>query len=119
MRDWAPRPAHVIRMEGEVGHLTGNGDVDAAPAQVGTRMRSDALLVVKQGAAGATAWTGSASHAWPAPSLPVVDTIGAGDVFNAYYLAALLRRRDVRDAVRSGGHTASLAVPTSPRRQQT
>src|SRR3546814_9420629 len=69
LMDWAPQIDHLLLSEGEIAHLTGIDDLDEAAASVRTRMRSDALLVVKQGAAGATAWTGSASHAWPAPSL--------------------------------------------------
>ncbi|MEU2893440.1 sugar kinase [Streptomyces albidoflavus] len=47
--------------------------------------------VVKTGARGCTAYIDGAIHEEPALSVPVVDTVGAGDAFVAGYLAEHLR----------------------------
>ncbi|PBC70167.1 fructokinase [Streptomyces sp. TLI_235] len=50
------------------------------------------LVVVTDGANGATAYTGGTEVSVPAPAVRVVDTIGAGDAFQAALLAGLLRQ---------------------------
>lgn len=61
---------------------------------------SAGLVVVKRGAAGAVAWRGGTSTS--VPSLPVepVDTVGAGDSFNAGFLAGWLGGRDLESSLR-------------------
>jgi sugar/nucleoside kinase (ribokinase family) len=51
----------------------------------------------------------------PAPAVKAVDTIGAGDVFNAGYLAAIARGKDFDHAIATGVATASRAISTHPR----
>jgi len=69
------------------------------------------LVVVKQGASGASAHTADA--AWRAGVVPVtvVDTTGAGDAFDAAFLVEWLRSGDVGAALqagnRLGAHVAS------------
>ncbi len=47
------------------------------------------LVVLTRGGAGACAWTQSAAVDLPAPAIAVVDTVGAGDTFQAALLTAL------------------------------
>jgi fructokinase len=51
--------------------------------------RGAQLIVVTRGEGGATAWTASATVAVSAVQVPVVDTVGAGDTFQAALLAWL------------------------------
>ena len=46
--------------------------------------------------------------AFPAPS--VVDTTGAGDTFTGFYVAAVARGADVRQALTEGAAAAAVAV---------
>lgn len=47
------------------------------------------LVLLTRGAAGAEGWTAAGHRALPAPRVAVVDTVGAGDTFNAGVLAGL------------------------------
>jgi sugar/nucleoside kinase (ribokinase family) len=50
-----------------------------------------------------------------APVVEVVDTIGAGDVFNAAFLAALAEGEPLVSCLTSGTKVASRAISTLPR----
>ena len=50
-----------------------------------------------------------------APRVAVVDTIGAGDVFNAAFLAALAEGAPLTGCLAAGTQVASRAISTSPR----
>jgi sugar/nucleoside kinase (ribokinase family) len=73
-------------------------------------------LIVKQGVAGATGYRGESVVTVPAPKVTVIDTIGAGDVFDAGYLAAHLHGSDLTAAIAAGVAAASTAISTAPRR---
>lgn len=79
-------------------HLLKVSEEDLALLQPGVGMRQFAaealaqgvrLVVVTRGGAGARAWTVSASIAVPAVAVAVVDTVGAGDTFQAALLTWL------------------------------
>jgi 2-dehydro-3-deoxygluconokinase len=67
-------------------------------------------LVVKQGAAGATVFSGGERLFVPALTVDVVAHVGAGDAFAAGYLSATLRGLPVRDRVRHGHVLAAAAL---------
>lgn len=77
------------------------------------------LLVVKQGATGATAFHGTAGTgadevtSVPALSVDVVAAVGAGDAFAAGFLSATLRDLPVRERLRHG-HLMAAAALTVP-----
>ena len=61
--------------------------------------RGPSLVVLKQGETGATAWTPERNVVAPAHSIArVVDSVGAGDAFDAGFLSVLLEEDSVREA---------------------
>jgi 2-dehydro-3-deoxygluconokinase len=96
------------------------GDEDAA-AVLGARDEADALqaaldlgprqVVLKRGAQGALAWADGRRVATPAyPAERVVDPVGAGDGFDAGYLAGWLRGYPLEDCLRLGARVGAAAV---------
>lgn len=59
----------------------------------------DRIVVVRNGAGGATALYGDNCVDCPAFQVDVCDTVGAGDVFNAGFIAAMLDHRSLRGAL--------------------
>ncbi|MFE9242755.1 sugar kinase [Nocardiopsis sp. NPDC006938] len=80
-----------------VAHLTG-------------RAPSPGLLVVKQGAEGATAVRDG--HSWfePAPPVEVVEPVGAGDAFAAGFLHRLLDDAPLPDCLSEGARLAGVVL---------
>lgn len=56
------------------------------------RMAGASLVVMTRGAEGAWAWTAGGRHDVSPVAVPLVDTVGAGDTFQAALLAALAER---------------------------
>lgn len=115
-RAWLSRCDSALLNEVEATTLTGI----AAPAEAARALLSVmpdcAIVVVKCGPDGAIA-IGPDNEVVStfAPKVTVVDTIGAGDVFNAAFLAALAMDRPLADCLASGVQVASRAISTLPR----
>lgn len=71
------------------------------------------LLVVKDGAVGATAFAGDEVAFEPAPPVLVVEEVGAGDAFAAGLVAGLLRGDDLATALRLGHDCAATALSST------
>lgn len=107
----------------EAMKLTQTSDLNDAIGALSALCRH---LVIKQGAGGAVAITHGEPRFSPAITLtsPIVDTTGAGDVFNAGYLAAYLEGRSTEDCLRwgnfCGGHSVQGmgGTSTAPTRAQ-
>ena len=115
-RRWLSRTRIALLNEVETTSLTGLADPIEAGHALAKLMPEGAIVVVKRGPDGATgiAADGTVHHA-QAPHVTVVDTIGAGDVFNAGFLAALADGADLPEALAAGVATASTAISTHPR----
>ncbi|MEU3602219.1 sugar kinase [Streptomyces sp. NPDC006798] len=101
--------------------FVGEDEAEAAwniegPGAIRAALPEPETLVVKQGAAGATAYvrdpgTGTDEEVFvPAPAVDVVAPVGAGDAFAAGYLSATLRGLTARDRLRHGHLTAAAAL---------
>ena len=116
MTTWLKSCDHVLLNEIESCGLAEETEVGAAAAWLRRQAKPGATVIVKRGPFGASAWRGDRHAEAAAPEIAVVDTIGAGDVFNAAYLWTTLTGGDLPAAVAAGVAAASLAISTSPRR---
>lgn len=115
-RTWLSRSRVALMNEIETTTLAGVDDPAAAAAILRALMPKDAIVVVKRGPDGAIAiGADGVLVSQAAPTVNVIDTIGAGDVFNAGFLAALAGGEPLSGCLRAGTHLASKAISTLPR----
>jgi len=94
---WMLPRTHLLKISDEDLSLLFPG-VDAGQLAAAWIDAGVALVVVTRGAAGALAWT-AAHHVGAAPKeIDVVDTVGAGDTFQAALLTALAERSLLQSA---------------------
>src|SRR6185437_7205636 len=93
--------------EVEAQAITGTATPEAALARLALQVP---LAVVKCGAAGAMAARGSEQVRLPGFAVRAVDTTGAGDAFDAGFLAAWLGGTDLERAVRWGNACGALTA---------
>ncbi|MEV6112068.1 sugar kinase [Streptomyces sp. NPDC052109] len=108
--DLARRADLVFVGEDEAAQAWG---VTGGPAAVRAALPEPAVLVVKQGEKGATAFRNGRAVSQPALHVEVVATTGAGDAFAAGFLSGTLRRLPLRDRLRLG-HLFAAAALTTP-----
>ncbi len=85
---WMLPRTHVVKISDEDLGLLHPG-ADAAAVAAGWLAQGVALVVVTRGSAGAQAWTARHAVQVAAPVVDAVDTVAAGDTFQAALLAAL------------------------------
>ncbi len=115
-RQWMAEADMALVNGEEAVAIAGTNDPEAAATALSATLPAGHLLVVKQGALGASAHVGGKRHFAPAPCVEVVDTVGAGDTFNAGLIASLARGQGIAEALRAGIAVASRAISTYPRR---
>lgn len=112
---WIKHCDHLLINEVELTQLTGEFDIDRAISSVGALLRDQATLVVKLGAKGAIGLQSGSTCSAKAPEATPIDTIGAGDSFNAGYLQARLLGRDLITSLKAGCNVASNIISRFPR----
>lgn len=95
--------------EQELCAITGIGDVEKAAAAI---TNSVSMVVVKRGSRGGLlrTWSGECLQFAPESPLAVVDTTGAGDSFDAGFLAAWLRDLPLVDCLRAAVAAGGLST---------
>ncbi|TVP70906.1 MAG: carbohydrate kinase [Rhodobacteraceae bacterium] len=89
--------ADIVKLSDEDLHwLMGAGEI-ASLAQA-LRARGPRIVAITEGAQGARAFSALGQTHVPAPKVSVVDTVGAGDTFNAGFLAGVSRAGQLRKA---------------------
>ena len=116
--NWISRCDHVLINELEARGLTQMPDalIKDVAIELRNAMGPNSNLVIKRGPNGAFAQCGDSAAEVTAPQVIVVDTIGAGDVFNAGYLDALRIGFTGSKALQMAVAVASRAISTQPRR---
>ncbi|MFN8527205.1 MAG: carbohydrate kinase family protein [Anaerolineae bacterium] len=95
--DWAITKADIILMtEEEVAGVSGNRRGDAAFKYL--LDQGAKTLVIKQGERGCTVIQRGLRHQVPGFEVPVLDTVGAGDCFDAAFITAILNGHDPKQA---------------------
>ncbi|MET7701866.1 MULTISPECIES: sugar kinase [unclassified Streptomyces] len=84
--------------------------VTGGPAAVRALLPEPRVLVVKEGARGATLFDGDTATFVPALHVDVVAPVGAGDAFAAGFLSATLRGLSARERLRHGHLMAAAAL---------
>lgn len=93
--------------------LLGTDPADPARAVQDLSRRGPHEVVITHGATGATATHDGGIDTATPPTVPVVDTVGAGDAFVAGYLCALLDGQPVPDRLAQGCATGAFACMAS------
>lgn len=88
---WMQPRTHLLKMSGDDVELLFPG-AEPAGLAAGWLRAGAALVVVTRGAEGVSAWTAGHQVEVAAPPVAVVDTVGAGDAFQAALLAGLVER---------------------------
>jgi sugar/nucleoside kinase (ribokinase family) len=116
MRAWLAEADIALINAEEAKGIAATDTLDAAMASLRPDSASARILVVKSGADGAIVIQRDEAIAIEAPRVEVIDTVGAGDTFNAGFLAVLARGGSLREAGVGGVSAASSAISTFPRR---
>ncbi|MHC2071383.1 carbohydrate kinase family protein [Agrobacterium tumefaciens] len=91
----------------EAEAITGHSDPESAARALSG---SFPVVALKGGAEGAWVSSQTGLHHAAAKKVPVVDTTGAGDAFNAGFIDAWLRQADEKQCLEAGVAAGSLAV---------
>jgi ribokinase len=113
---WLPHCDHLLINELEARSIAGTDDLEAALALIAATLKPGASLVVKVGARGALGIEAGRRVTHDAEPADIFDTIGAGDAFNAGYLAARLRGAQLAEALAAGCNTARAILSRFPRK---
>lgn len=98
--------------------LLGSGTDEFAYLGAGRDWRANArslatdgrIVIVRNGAEGSYAITEEAEEYAPAFHVPVEDTVGAGDVYNAGFISAYMEGRSLRDCLIRGNAVSGYTV---------
>lgn len=115
---WMARAGHILLNDKEAMGLSEREDLDTAIDTLTSWLAPGSRLVVKCGSRGAIAADASGGHQAPAPNTRPFDTIGAGDSFNAGYLAAIAEGLPAQQALERGTSVASRVIAEFPRSKE-
>ncbi|MHB8687328.1 MAG: sugar kinase [Candidatus Dormibacteria bacterium] len=102
----------LLTGQGEIYALLGENELPAVLRELARRRVR--IAVIKRGGAGAiVASDGRVISVAPAAPIRVIDSVGAGDAFNAGFVAGQLRGLSIEDSGRLGSATGATALAGS------
>lgn len=113
--DWIAASDHVLINDKEATSIAGTKDLEDAGACLAPLLAPGASLVIKRGPDGASAYRANETIHIDAVPIDPIDTVGAGDSFNAGYLDALGRGLSVRASLEHAIAVASHVIAEFPR----
>lgn len=113
---WFDKCQHILINDKEAMALTEKDSAEVALNVMQKRLSVDTSIIIKNGAKGVLASRDNQSFCVPAPTVSPVDTVGAGDCFNAGYVWAIHNKQSLENALAMGVTTASLAISSFPRK---
>jgi len=116
MSEWLALADFALLNAEELKGFTDTDDVNRAAAAIMAKLKPSQTLVLKTGPDGACAYRPGDCVSVVAPKVRVIDTVGAGDTFNAAFLSALVGGSELEAALSFGVTTAARAISTFPRR---
>ncbi|WP_158091221.1 carbohydrate kinase family protein [Thalassospira mesophila] len=123
VQNWLPLVDILLINEAEAAGFLGidndsfTANVDLHITDISRKLAPGAIVVVKRGSLGASACTGThVLHAAPDGPVNVVDTVGAGDCFNAGFLLAFQHGAPLVNCLHAGIEVAGKAIASHPRR---
>jgi sugar/nucleoside kinase (ribokinase family) len=115
-REWVRHSNFLLINEIEAKFLTETSTIETALERLHKMLPGEGVAVIKAGALGAFSRDANGTLLnCKAPQVNVIDTIGAGDIFNASFLNAIAQGRDVMRAMAAGVNGASTAISSTPR----
>jgi len=112
---WLAHCDALLLNEVETLGMAATETLDEGAATLLTVMADNAFVVAKCGADGARLWSKTQALQQKTHPVVVVDTIGAGDSFNAGFLSALVYGLDHQQALLWGVSVAGCAISSNPR----
>jgi ribokinase len=104
--------------EGEATQLVGGeGDPEATGPALVAAIAGGGQVLITLGSRGALLVGGEGALSIPAPDVPAVDTVGAGDTLNGALAAGLAAGLPVREAARRAVAAAALAITRAGARE--
>lgn len=91
----------------EIPLLAAQRDAETAAASLAA---NGAVVIARNGAQGAVLYCGEVRRHFPAFSVPISDTVGAGDTFDGAFIAARMRGFDPFESVRRANAAAAICV---------
>ena len=115
MQAWIAEADHILLNEDEARGVTGKFDIDEVLDALEMMAGHETRIVIKRGAAGAMCRCDRVTDSATGTPLAVVDTVGAGDAFNAGYLNAVADGSSAGACLKQGIMVAERVIAEFPR----
>ncbi|AML53342.1 hypothetical protein RC74_20665 [Falsihalocynthiibacter arcticus] len=112
---WIAQSDIILLNDKEALGLTNQKTIDLAVDYLSSILRPEAELVIKCGPKGAISSVSNSRFEASSPASNIMDTIGAGDAFNAGYLAARQTGLGPSESLTAGCTVASAVIQVFPR----